>query len=59
MMRVADVRVTPIAIADPPLLHAAGLPAPYALRTIVELVTDDNLSGLAEVPGTAVRGRLL
>ncbi len=31
------MRVTPVAIADPPLLNAAGLHAPYALRTVVEL----------------------
>jgi glucarate dehydratase len=43
--------VTPIAVSDPPLLNAAGLHAPYALRTIVELVTDDGLSGLGETPG--------
>jgi glucarate dehydratase len=43
--------VTPIAISDPPLLNAAGLHAPYALRTIVELVTDDGIHGLGEMPG--------
>ncbi|MCC9077987.1 hypothetical protein FKZ61_017965 [Litorilinea aerophila] len=52
-MRITDMHVTPIAIADPPLLNAAGLHAPYALRTIVEIVTDDNLYGLGEVPGSA------
>ena len=52
-MKIAEMRVTPIAIADPPLLNAAGLHAPYALRTIVEIVTDDNIYGLGEVPGSA------
>jgi glucarate dehydratase len=51
-MKITDVRVTPIAIGDPPLLNAAGLHAPYALRTIIELVTDDGLYGLGEVPGS-------
>lgn len=46
-MRIADFRVTPIAISDPPLLNAAGLHAPYALRVIVEVVSDDNISGEA------------
>jgi glucarate dehydratase len=50
-MKITEMRVTPIAIGDPPLLNAAGLHAPYALRTIIELVTDDNLYGLGEVPG--------
>ena len=52
-MHITDMHVTPIAISDPPLLNAAGLHAPYALRTIVELVTDDGLTGLGEVPGSA------
>jgi len=48
---IKEVHITPIAITDPPLLNAAGLHAPYALRTIVELVTDDNISGISEIPG--------
>jgi glucarate dehydratase len=49
--RIREMIVTPIAITDPPLLNAAGLHAPYALRTIVELITDDNISGVSEIPG--------
>lgn len=52
-MKITEMHVTPIAIGDPPLLNAAGLHAPYALRTIVEIVTDDNVYGLGEVPGSA------
>src|SRR6478672_12817932 len=51
--RIKDVIITPIAIVDPPLLNAAGLHAPYALRTIVEIVTDDNITGVSEIPGNA------
>lgn len=51
--RIKEVNITPIAIVDPPLLNAAGLHAPYALRTIVELITDDNISGISEIPGNA------
>lgn len=50
-MKIAAMHVTPIAIADPPLLNAAGLHAPYALRLIVEVVSADNISGFGEVPG--------
>ncbi|MEN9637823.1 MAG: hypothetical protein RL077_6227 [Verrucomicrobiota bacterium] len=46
------MHITPIALGDPPLLNAAGLHAPYCLRTIVELTTDTGLTGLAEVPGS-------
>jgi glucarate dehydratase len=49
---IREIHVTPIAITDPPLLNAAGLHAPYALRTIIELVTDDNISGISEIPGS-------
>lgn len=51
-MRITQMHVTPIAIVDPPLLNAAGLHAPYALRTIVELVSDDGISGISEIPGS-------
>ena len=50
-MNIADMHVTPVAISDPPLLNAAGLHAPYALRLIVELVSDDGIYGLGEIPG--------
>lgn len=51
-MRITEMHITPIALGDPPLLNAAGLHAPYCLRTVVELRTDNGLSGLAEVPGS-------
>jgi glucarate dehydratase len=50
-MRITDMHITPIAVGDPPLLNAAGLHAPYALRIIVELVADNGIYGLGEVPG--------
>ena len=49
--KIKEFNITPIAVVDPPLLNAAGLHAPYALRTVVELVTDDNISGISEIPG--------
>src|SRR5471032_2248629 len=52
-MRIAEMRITPIVLGDPPLLNAAGLHAPWCLRTVVELVADNGLTGLAEVPGSA------
>jgi glucarate dehydratase len=41
----------PIAVADPPLRSSYGLHAPFALRTIVELVSDDGLIGFSETYG--------
>ncbi len=52
-MRITEMHLTPIALGDPPLLNAAGLHAPYCLRTVIELVADNGLRGLAEVPGSA------
>jgi glucarate dehydratase len=49
--KIKEFHITPIAVVDPPLLNAAGLHAPYALRTVVELVTEDNISGISEIPG--------
>jgi glucarate dehydratase len=54
-LKIVDYRVTPIAFGDPPLRAAFGLHAPYALRTIVEVVADDGTSGVSETHGgTAV-----
>lgn len=49
--RIKEMHITPIAITDPPLLNAAGIHAPYALRIVLELVTDDGISGISEIPG--------
>lgn len=51
MTRIADLRIHSIAIADPPLRSSYGLHAPYALRTIVELESEDGVVGLAETYG--------
>lgn len=51
-MRISDIHVTPVAAPDPPLLNAAGLHAPYALRLIVEIVSADGISGWGEIPGS-------
>jgi glucarate dehydratase len=50
-MKITDLKITPIAVSDPPLLNAAGLHAPYALRTIIEVETDAGITGLSEIPG--------
>ena len=50
-MRITDLILHPIAIADPPLRSSYGLHAPFALRTIVEIKTDDGLTGVSETYG--------
>ena len=50
-MKIREIHITPVAVPDPPLLNAAGLHAPYALRLIVEIVGDGGMSGWGEIPG--------
>lgn len=50
-MQITEVRVTPIAVMDPPLLNAVGVHEPYALRSVIEVTTDDGLTGLGETYG--------
>jgi glucarate dehydratase len=45
---ITKATVTPIAFADPPLLTAAGVHQPFALRAIIEVETDAGLAGLGE-----------
>lgn len=52
-LNIARMVVTPIAVADPPLRSAFGLHQPYALRTIIELVSEDGISGFAETHGNS------
>ena len=50
---IENVRITSIALGDPPLLNAAGLHAPWALRIVVQLYGRGGKVGLAELPGSA------
>ena len=51
MTEVTEVVVTPVAFADPPLLNAAGVHQPLALRSIVQVRTADGETGLGETYG--------
>ncbi len=50
-MKIKELRLHPQAIADGPLRSSYGLHAPYALRTIVELITTDGITGISETYG--------
>jgi glucarate dehydratase len=56
---IKELRVIPIAVSDPPLLNSVGVHAPYALRTVIELITNDNISGVSEIPGNIEINALL
>ena len=52
-MKLQSIKITPIAFRDPPLLNAAGIHEPYALRSIIELESDTGQIGLGESYGDA------
>jgi glucarate dehydratase len=58
-MKILDIRITPIAFPDPPLLNAVGCHEPWALRSIVEVDCGDGLLGLGETYGDAPHVALL
>ena len=50
-MKIKHVVVTPVAMSDPPLLNVEGLHAPWALRIVLEILTDEGISGIGEIAG--------
>ncbi|WP_041735998.1 glucarate dehydratase family protein [Paraburkholderia atlantica] len=56
---ITQVRITPIAFRDGPLLNAAGIHEPWALRAIVELETSDGRVGISETYGDEPMLRVL
>ncbi|MFK0137070.1 glucarate dehydratase family protein [Streptomyces murinus] len=47
-IRITDVTLTPVAFRDPALLNAVGVHEPYALRAVLEVHTDQGITGLGE-----------
>ena len=54
-LKIVDLRVTPIALPDPPILAAGGCHGPYFLRNVIELKTDEGIIGIGETHGGAAR----
>ncbi|MFI0511628.1 glucarate dehydratase family protein [Streptomyces sp. WSLK1-5] len=50
-LTITDVRLTPILVADPPLLNTQGVHQPYTPRLIVEVETADGIVGVGETYG--------
>ncbi|MFG2571453.1 glucarate dehydratase family protein [Streptomyces sp. NPDC048481] len=50
-LTITDVRLTPILVADPPLLNTQGVHQPYTPRLIVEVVTAAGVTGVGETYG--------
>ncbi|MCA9053388.1 MAG: hypothetical protein KDA75_06100 [Planctomycetaceae bacterium] len=54
-LTIVDLKITPIALPDPPILAASGCHGPYFLRNIVEVRTADGLVGVGETVGGVER----
>ncbi len=52
-MRITDLIVTPVTMADAPLRNSTGIHEPYANRLIVELVGEGGVSGFGEAAYSA------
>lgn len=50
---IREVRITPVAFHDPPLLNTVGVHEPYALRAIIQVRTESGVVGLGETYGDA------
>ncbi|MEU6816999.1 glucarate dehydratase family protein [Streptomyces sp. NPDC046860] len=50
-LTITEVRLTPVLVADPPLLNTQGVHQPYTPRLIVEVVTAGGATGLGETYG--------
>lgn len=50
-LQITGLKVTPIALPDPPLLAASGCHGPYFLRTVLQLETDAGIVGVGETHG--------
>ena len=50
-MKTADIRITPVAVEDMPLLNTKGVHGSHYLRSIIEVECDDGTVGLGETYG--------
>lgn len=50
-LRIKALKVTPIALPDPPLLAASGCHGPYFLRNVIELDVEGGIVGIGETHG--------
>src|SRR5688572_10445215 len=50
-LAITSLRVTPLALPDPPILAASGCHGPYFLRNLVEIGTEAGVTGIGETYG--------
>jgi len=52
-VRITRIHITPVAFRDGPLLNAAGIHEPWALRAILQVESSDGRVGIGETYGDA------
>src|SRR5262245_53680291 len=50
-LKITGLKVTPVALPDPPILAASGCHGRYVLRNILQLETDAGITGIGETTG--------
>ena len=50
-LKITGLKVTPVALPDPPLLAAGGCHGPYFLRNVLQLETNAGIIGIGETKG--------
>lgn len=50
-MKISEIRITPVAVPDMPLLNTKGVHGSHFLRSIIEVECDDGTTGLGETYG--------
>ena len=50
-LKISGLKVTPVALPDPPLLFSGGCHGPYFLRNVVEISTEEGILGIGETVG--------
>jgi glucarate dehydratase len=50
-MKIAEIRITPVAVEDMPLLNTKGVHGSHFLRSIIEVECEDGTLGLGETYG--------
>jgi glucarate dehydratase len=59
-LKITAVRITPVALPDPPILAASGAHGPYFLRNIIEIETNAaGIRGIGETRGGEVLTKAL
>src|SRR5262245_31894769 len=56
-VKITSLRVTPVALPDPPMLASSGCHGPYFLRNIVDLETKAGIIGIGETRGFRASSR--